>query len=66
MRYRYDRYVGVDQTYICKEEVPYKNMTIVAGFKDLMTREMLERGLDVPRKYSDLIKALKAHENNHK
>ena len=41
-------------------------MTIVAGFKDLMTREMLERGLDVPRKYPDLIKALKAHENNHK
>lgn len=41
-------------------------MTIVAGFKDLMTREMLERGLDVPRKYPNLIKALKAHDNNHK
>ena len=66
MRYRYDRHVGVDQTHICKEEVSYKNMTIVAGFKDLMTREMLERGLDVTRKYPDLIKALKAHENNQK
>ena len=41
-------------------------MMIEAGFKDLMTREMLERGLDVPSKYPGLIKALKAHKNNQK
>ena len=68
--HRFEKRTGVDHTYLIKNEVPFSEMTKVAGFRPAIMDEIAARGITMTpeqmKNFNVVKRILKDHEGNEK